>query len=165
MAKDVLSWLAAGATPARVFAASLVLRLLDALLVRTYAAPDEHWQAPELAHKLVFGVGYVCVVSHSVVVPARTSAKGTQMPRTGAMRLKPFRARPPHTVAAPLTPAPAGRGSGGPPRSCGPPSTRSYSRRHCGCCARRCVCAGTKRADTSAIARHSAGLAAAQAHS
>lgn len=58
----LLATLAASATPARVFAVALVLRLLNTLLVRTYAAPDEHWQAPELAHKLVFGVGYVCVL-------------------------------------------------------------------------------------------------------
>ena len=44
---------------ATVTSIALVYRLLNALTVRTYAAPDEHWQAPELAHKIIFGVGYV----------------------------------------------------------------------------------------------------------
>jgi phosphatidylinositol glycan class B len=34
-----------------------LLRALDALSLRTYFNPDEHWQGPEVAHKLVFGVG------------------------------------------------------------------------------------------------------------
>jgi phosphatidylinositol glycan class B len=44
---------------AKLYCAAAALRLLSALAIRTYAAPDEHWQAPELAHKLVFGTGYV----------------------------------------------------------------------------------------------------------
>ena len=43
-------------------AIAVAVRLWSALCTVTYAAPDEHWQAPEVAHKLVFGVGYVCVV-------------------------------------------------------------------------------------------------------
>jgi hypothetical protein len=39
--------------------AVLGFRLLNALLTWTYAAPDELWQAPEVAHKLVFGNGYM----------------------------------------------------------------------------------------------------------
>jgi phosphatidylinositol glycan class B len=42
-----------------LYGAAAALRLLSVWTIRTYAAPDEHWQAPELAHKLVFGTGYV----------------------------------------------------------------------------------------------------------
>ena len=34
-----------------------VFRALAALSVRTYFNPDEYWQGPEVAHKLVFGTG------------------------------------------------------------------------------------------------------------
>ena len=34
-----------------------LFRALDALSLRTYFNPDEYWQGPEVAHKLVFGVG------------------------------------------------------------------------------------------------------------
>ena len=33
------------------------LRLLNAILVTTQLDPDEWWQAPEVAHRLVFGCG------------------------------------------------------------------------------------------------------------
>lgn len=38
-----------------VWLGCLALRILNALLVRTYFNPDEHWQALEVAHRLVFG--------------------------------------------------------------------------------------------------------------
>lgn len=39
----------------------VLFRVLDALSLRTYFNPDEYWQGPEVAHKLVFGVGLLCV--------------------------------------------------------------------------------------------------------
>jgi phosphatidylinositol glycan class B len=42
-----------------LFGVALLFRLANAVLTRTYAAPDEHWQAPEVAHRLVFGSGYM----------------------------------------------------------------------------------------------------------
>lgn len=35
----------------------LLFRCLDSLLVRTFFSPDEYWQGPEVAHRLVFGTG------------------------------------------------------------------------------------------------------------
>jgi hypothetical protein len=35
------------------------LRLINALLLCTYTTPDEYWQGPEVAHRLVFGYGYL----------------------------------------------------------------------------------------------------------
>ncbi|CAM6093376.1 unnamed protein product [Calypogeia fissa] len=37
----------------------LAFRLLNALVVRTYFNPDEHWQALEIAHRMVFGYGHL----------------------------------------------------------------------------------------------------------
>ncbi|XP_002976970.2 GPI mannosyltransferase 3 [Selaginella moellendorffii] len=37
----------------------IAFRLLNALLVRTYFNPDEHWQALEVAHRIVFGYGHL----------------------------------------------------------------------------------------------------------
>ena len=37
--------------------ALVLFRVLDAVSLRTYFNPDEFWQGPEVAHKLVFGVG------------------------------------------------------------------------------------------------------------
>lgn len=39
--------------------ALLMLRLLNALLVRTYFNPDEYWQGPEVAHRVAFGYGFL----------------------------------------------------------------------------------------------------------
>lgn len=48
----VLSWQAlAGAV--------IAVRIAAVFLTRTYASPDEYWQGPEIAHKLVFGIGFV----------------------------------------------------------------------------------------------------------
>ena len=43
--------------PAPLLLAALSVRLASSLLTLTYAAPDEYWQGPEVAHWLVFGVG------------------------------------------------------------------------------------------------------------
>ena len=46
------------ATGSAAFVALVVsLRLLNAILVTTQLDPDEWWQAPEVAHRLVFGCG------------------------------------------------------------------------------------------------------------
>jgi len=37
----------------------LVWRLLNALLVQSSFVPDEYWQALEVAHRWVFGYGYL----------------------------------------------------------------------------------------------------------
>lgn len=42
-----------------LFGVALAVRLLNAALVGTYANPDEHWQAPEIAHLWQFGTGHV----------------------------------------------------------------------------------------------------------
>ncbi|KAL2611148.1 hypothetical protein R1flu_022840 [Riccia fluitans] len=42
-----------------VWRVCLVARLLNALLVRTYFNPDEHWQSLEVAHRMVFGYGHL----------------------------------------------------------------------------------------------------------
>lgn len=34
-------------------------RVVNAWTVRTYFNPDEYWQGPEVAHRLVFGSGYL----------------------------------------------------------------------------------------------------------
>lgn len=39
--------------------AVVIVRLSTVLLTQTYASPDEYWQGPEIAHKLVFGIGFV----------------------------------------------------------------------------------------------------------
>ncbi|KAK9097974.1 hypothetical protein Syun_025019 [Stephania yunnanensis] len=41
----------------RVFALCLMFRMVNSLLVQTYFNPDEHWQALEVAHRIVFGYG------------------------------------------------------------------------------------------------------------
>lgn len=37
----------------------LVVRLLSVFLVQTYFVADEYWQCLEVAHKIVFGYGYL----------------------------------------------------------------------------------------------------------
>jgi phosphatidylinositol glycan class B len=39
----------------RVLALALAFRAANALLVRTYFNPDEHWQCLEVAHRVAFG--------------------------------------------------------------------------------------------------------------
>ncbi|VDN30781.1 unnamed protein product [Gongylonema pulchrum] len=43
----------------RMLFALIIFRLLNALLVRTYFVPDELFQSVEVAHRAVYGVGYV----------------------------------------------------------------------------------------------------------
>ncbi|PVV03512.1 hypothetical protein BB560_002000, partial [Smittium megazygosporum] len=42
-----------------LFAALLIYRLLNVCLVRNFMHPDETWQSLEVAHRLVFGYGYL----------------------------------------------------------------------------------------------------------
>ncbi|KAJ1972270.1 hypothetical protein H4R35_004774, partial [Dimargaris xerosporica] len=42
-----------------VWALVLFVRLINALTVQTYLVPDETWQSLEVAHRLVFGTGYL----------------------------------------------------------------------------------------------------------
>ena len=52
----------------RVFwTAVVVFRLWNALFVRTFFNPDEYWQSTEVAHRLVFGYGYLCVSQYFTV--------------------------------------------------------------------------------------------------
>ena len=37
----------------------LLLRVANALVVKTYFNPDEFWQGPEVAHRLAFGYGFL----------------------------------------------------------------------------------------------------------
>lgn len=73
---------------AAVFRAFAVFRCLNALCVATFHSPDEYFQAPEVAHRLVFGVGAVpwewlpevALRSHvhvAVYVPALAALRAT----------------------------------------------------------------------------------------
>ncbi|KAJ2604865.1 hypothetical protein GGF44_006673 [Coemansia sp. RSA 1694] len=42
-----------------LFASLLVLRLANVILVQTFIHPDETWQSLEVAHRAVFGYGFV----------------------------------------------------------------------------------------------------------
>lgn len=42
-----------------LLAALLFFRILNAFLIRTFFVPDEFWQGPEVAHRIVFGYGYL----------------------------------------------------------------------------------------------------------
>ncbi|XP_061347460.1 mannosyltransferase APTG1 isoform X2 [Gastrolobium bilobum] len=43
----------------RVFGFCLAFRILNSLLVQSYFNPDEHWQGPEVAHRIAFGYGHL----------------------------------------------------------------------------------------------------------
>ncbi|KAK6127023.1 hypothetical protein DH2020_039239 [Rehmannia glutinosa] len=43
----------------KIFIFCLVTRMINSLLVQTYFNPDEHWQAPEVAHRIAFGYGHL----------------------------------------------------------------------------------------------------------
>ncbi|WZZ30672.1 hypothetical protein YC2023_014073 [Brassica napus] len=43
----------------RIFLSCLAFRVVNALLIQTYFNPDEHWQSLEVAHRTVFGYGYL----------------------------------------------------------------------------------------------------------
>ncbi|KAF9965482.1 hypothetical protein BGZ70_004789 [Mortierella alpina] len=57
-----------------LFAGLVAFRAINALLVRTYFSPDEYWQALEVAHRTVFGYGYLTwewhVALRSILHPA-----------------------------------------------------------------------------------------------
>lgn len=40
-------------------------RLWSALFVRTSFNPDEYWQSTEVAHRMVFGYGHLCVTAQA----------------------------------------------------------------------------------------------------
>lgn len=49
-----------GVVPSKkIFLICLAIRAINSLLVQTYFNPDEHWQGPEVAHRLVFGYGHL----------------------------------------------------------------------------------------------------------
>lgn len=50
-----------------VFPLLAVFRLCSALLVQTYFNPDEYWQGPEIAHRLVFARGYQYVETAEIM--------------------------------------------------------------------------------------------------
>ncbi|GFP85497.1 GPI mannosyltransferase 3 [Phtheirospermum japonicum] len=43
----------------KIFIFCLITRIINSLLVQTYFNPDEHWQAPEVAHRIAFGYGHL----------------------------------------------------------------------------------------------------------
>ncbi|KAJ8767304.1 hypothetical protein K2173_017348 [Erythroxylum novogranatense] len=43
----------------RVFLLCMAFRIANSLLIQTYFNPDEHWQALEVAHRIVFGYGHL----------------------------------------------------------------------------------------------------------
>ncbi|KAL5199441.1 hypothetical protein ABZP36_020644 [Zizania latifolia] len=55
--KRNLSWVLG--SDRRVLALALAFRAVNALLVRTYFNPDEHWQCLEVAHRIAFGYGHL----------------------------------------------------------------------------------------------------------
>ncbi len=66
------------ATPLRI---ALAVRILQAIATRTYASPDEYWQGPEVAHRLVWGTGYSCVpVYWSMSLPWLCKQNGERNP-------------------------------------------------------------------------------------
>lgn len=42
-----------------IFTLCLAFRIANSLLIQTYFNPDEHWQALEVAHRIVFGYGHL----------------------------------------------------------------------------------------------------------
>ncbi|XP_022639585.1 GPI mannosyltransferase 3 isoform X2 [Vigna radiata var. radiata] len=43
----------------RIFLLCLAFRMVNSVLVQTYFNPDEHWQGPEVAHRVAFGYGHL----------------------------------------------------------------------------------------------------------
>ncbi|KAL2338580.1 hypothetical protein Fmac_013026 [Flemingia macrophylla] len=43
----------------QVLAFCMAFRMLNSVLVQTYFNPDEHWQGPEVAHRIAFGYGHL----------------------------------------------------------------------------------------------------------
>ena len=46
-------------TERSLFFVLLFFRIFNASLIKTFFVPDEFWQGPEIAHKIVFGYGYL----------------------------------------------------------------------------------------------------------
>ena len=42
-----------------LLAGLLIFRIVNAFLIQTFFVPDEFWQGPEVAHRIVFGYGYL----------------------------------------------------------------------------------------------------------
>lgn len=42
-----------------LLAGLIIFRIANAFLIQTFFVPDEFWQGPEVAHKIVFGYGYL----------------------------------------------------------------------------------------------------------
>ncbi|CAI5520807.1 unnamed protein product [Closterium sp. Naga37s-1] len=51
--------------PKGLFLALLAFRLLNSVAVQTYFNPDEFWQGPEVAHRMVFGCRCRCSAAHA----------------------------------------------------------------------------------------------------
>lgn len=45
--------------PSRIWIAVTIFRLFNALSIATFFQPDEFWQSLEVAHRAVFGYGYL----------------------------------------------------------------------------------------------------------
>ena len=61
----------------RRFGALVVcFRIWNALFVRTFFSPDEYWQSTEVAHRLVFGYGYLCVLKPRILTKRRYFGEG-----------------------------------------------------------------------------------------
>ena len=54
-----LSWMRSKQLDTGSVAMIVAFRVLNALCVQTYFVPDEYWQGPEVAHRLVFGYGHL----------------------------------------------------------------------------------------------------------
>ena len=45
--------------PQNFFTISLILRMFSVIFTQTFFVPDEYWQSTEVAHRQVFGYGYL----------------------------------------------------------------------------------------------------------
>lgn len=55
----MMAWLDAALATRWFWLAVMGFRLWNALFVRTAFNPDEYWQSAEVAHRMVFGYGYL----------------------------------------------------------------------------------------------------------
>ena len=69
-----LAWLRRKQLDSSSVALIVAFRVLNALCVQTYFVPDEYWQGPEVAHRLVFGYG----LPVSLPPPAPHAARRTR---------------------------------------------------------------------------------------
>jgi len=65
-----LGWIRYGQLDRRAVAFLVVFRVLNVLCAQTYFVPDEYWQGPEVAHRLVFGYGWSAFASTAECVRA-----------------------------------------------------------------------------------------------